>query len=605
MLNELIYRCMGNLKYFSLLIAAGMFAACSDNLENAGNVNEGPKTGEGYVKVAINLPSVSSSRAFNESTDLNDGDGSEYDVKNGIIAFFEQAKTGAGVANDEKAAKLVKAYYMAGLTDNKYDTDNPNHVTATVTVQTLDAPLLSGENNQMYALVILNNGKNNSIVSVENDGKRLSFKSGDAPIILEAGTSTIDDLYGKWFLNTSDITSAENGFLMLNSPLYNGTNAQTLVPVTVSSDPDQAETANIYVERVVAKVDVSINTTSPGDYFTENNRSGLKVKKDGSIYTGDKVVFIDGNDGAPKLGWTLNVTNKNTKPLRDVSDVATWAGYDYADFIGNTAVYEEGTDPKISWKRIYWAIDNNYDATATDFNVYNETNKPEDKSWRGYSTSTTTGIVPQYCLENTAHAADVKNNNTTAVLIKATYWVDEIADTEDKSFFMIGDDAATVNTSDFLKRIEEKLSVSSESLSIKTNVDGGYYESAVNTEGVSGLRSLIEGIPENEGGTNYDNMLADLGTIRYYKDGGCYYYAVPIKHFTIDKPSGTIDDTNYLGAYGVVRNNWYQITINSVSGPGAPGVTDPGEGGVEDEEGYIECSINILSWAKRSQNVDL
>ena len=595
MLNELIYRCMGNLKYFSLLMAAGMFAACSDNLENAGNENDGPKTGEGYVKVAINLPSVSSSRAFDESTDLNDGDGSEYDVKNGIIAFFEQAKTGAGDANDEKAAKLVKAYYMAGLTDNKFDTDNPNHVTATVAVQTLDAPLLSGANNQMYALVILNNGKNNSIVSVENDGKRLSFKSGDAPIILEAGTSTIDDLYGKWFLNTSDITSAENGFLMLNSPLYNGTNAQTLVPVTVSKTKEGAETANIYVERVVAKVDVTGNWVD----FT-NNRQGLNVKEDGSIYTGDKVVFIDSNTGAEPLGWTLNVTNKNTKPLRDVSGIATWLSYETIKsyFIGNTAVYEEGTQPNIiSWKRIYWAIDNNYDDTATDFNVYNETNKPEDKSWGDYSTSTTTGIVPQYCLENTAPAADVKNNNTTAVLIKATYWVDEIADTEDKSFFMIDDDAATVTKADFLERVKNTLDPDdSDGLSLGlANVDGGYYK------GAGELKTLITGIS----GNSYDTALDRLGTIRYYKDGGCYYYAVPIKHFTIDKPSGTIDDTNYLGAYGVVRNNWYQITINSVSGPGAPGVTDPGEGGVEDEEGYIKCSINILSWAKRTQDVDL
>lgn len=595
---------MRKVKFFGLLLATGLFSACSDNLDDAGNVNDGPKTGEGYVKVAINLPSVSSSRAFDESTDLADGDEDEYDVKNGIIAFFEQTKAGAGVANDEKAAKLVKAYYMADLTDNKYDTDNPNHVTATVTVQTLDAPLLSGENNQMYALVILNNGKNNSIVSVENDGKRLSFKSGDAPIILEAGTSTIDDLYGKWFLNTSDITSAENGFLMLNSPLYNGTNAQTLVPVTVSSNPEQAETANIYVERVVAKVDVSINTTttSGGDYFTEGNKSGLNVKDDGSIYTGDKVVFVDTDPNAEKLGWTLNVTNKNTKPLRDVSGVATWKGYNItnAGFIGTSAVYD-------SWFRIYWAIDNNYDATATatDFNVYNETNKPADGSWGDYSTSTTDGIKPQYCLENTAHAADVKNNNTTAVLIKATYWVDGF-DAEDKSFFMIDDNAATVNTNDFLEKIATTLSVESNTLSINADADGGYYESAVNTNGVSGLRSLINGIPANDGGNNYDNMLASLGTIRYYKDGGCYYYAVPIKHFNdITKPAGEITDDNFLGAYGVVRNNWYQITINSVSGPGAPGVTDPDDEPVVDEEGYIKCSINVLSWAKRSQGVDL
>lgn len=598
MLNELIYKCMGNLKYFSLLIAAGMFAACSDNLENPGNENDGPKTGEGYVKVAINLPSVSGSRAFDESTDLDDGVEKEYAVKNGIIAFFEQTKTGAGDANDEKAAKFVKAYYMTSL--DKDDDLDDDHITSTVKVQTLDAPMLSGEHNQMYALVILNNGENNSIVSVENDGKRLSFKSGDAPIILEPG-STIDGLYGSWILNASDITSDKNGFLMLNSPLYNGTNAQTLVPVEVSSDPDEAKTANIYVERVVAKVDVSINTTVPGDYFSESNRSGLKVKEDGSIYTGDKVVFIDGNDGAPKLGWTLNVTNKNTKPLRDVSSIATWLGYKTIKsyFIGNTAVYEEGTDPKISWKRIYWAIDNNYDDTATDFNVYNETNKPKDESWGGYLTSTTTGIAPQYCLENTAPAADVKNNNTTAVLIKATYWVDKIADSEDKSFFMIDDNAATVTKADFLEKVEQVLNPTgtvSLTLGINEKADGGYYE------GATELKNLITGIS----GSTYDSALNGLGTIRYYKDGGCYYYAVPIKHFNdITKPSGTIEDSNFLGAYGVVRNNWYQITINSVSGPGAPDVTDPGDGGVEDEEGYIECSINILSWAKRSQDVDL
>lgn len=589
---------MGNLKYFSLLMAAGMFAACSDNLENPGNENDGPKTGEGYVKVAINLPSVSGSRATDgSSVNLDDGVEKEYAVKNGIIAFFEQAKTNADDADNEKAAKFVKAYYMS-LNFSEQDPDD-DHVTSTTTgvIQTLDAPMLSNANNQMYALVILNNGLNNSIVSVDNGGESLSFKNGsdgNTPIILEPG-STIDGLYKSWLLNAGNITSDENGFLMLNSPLYNSGNVQTLVPVTVSSDPNNAETANIYVERVVAKVDVSINTGS-SDYFTETSgqpsstKSGLNVKDDGSIYTGDKVVFVDTN-----LGWTLNVTNKNTKPLRDVSDVTTWDDYTYANFIGNTSTEISG------FARIYWAKDNNYDATATDFNVYNTKEGRLPATWGGYSSGVGTDdetIAPQYCLENTAPAADVKDNNTTAVLIKATYWVDGI-DAVDKSFFMIGDDAATVNTNDFLERIATKLGVESATLIINADVDGGYYE------GAKELRSLISNIPDNSVTNNYDEKLDELGTIRYYKDGGCYYYAVPIKHFTITKPSGTIDDTNYLGAYGVVRNNWYQITINSVSGPGAPDVTDPGDGGVEDEEGYIKCSINILSWAKRSQEVEL
>lgn len=103
-----------------------------------------------------------------------------------------------------------------------------------------------------------------------------------------------------------------------------------------------------------------------------------------------------------------------------------------------------------------------------------------------------------------------------------------------------------------------------------------------------------------------EDDVVKIGEIRYYKDGGCYYYAIPIEHFGQEYKAG--DDKNqskYQGRYGVVRNNWYQITINSVSGPGEPEVTPPDDEHVDDEEGYIKCTINVLSWAKRSQSVDL
>lgn len=93
---------------------------------------------------------------------------------------------------------------------------------------------------------------------------------------------------------------------------------------------------------------------------------------------------------------------------------------------------------------------------------------------------------------------------------------------------------------------------------------------------------------------------------RYYKDGECYYYTQAIKHFGQNYTLG--DDktaTKYIGRYGVVRNNWYELTINSVSGPGEPEITPPDDEHVDDEEGYIKCTINVLSWAKRSQSVEL
>lgn len=102
--------------------------------------------------------------------------------------------------------------------------------------------------------------------------------------------------------------------------------------------------------------------------------------------------------------------------------------------------------------------------------------------------------------------------------------------------------------------------------------------------------------------------------ISYYKNGDNYYYSSLIRHFQdgegVGIPTSGIASANdytlkHLGRYGVVRNNWYEININSISGPGDPVIPEPSEDPDDTAEGYINCTINILSWAKRSQNVDL
>lgn len=96
---------MKKVKYLAMLLAAGMFAACSDNLEDTGAGNAGgttPVTGEGYVKVAINMPTTSGgmSRTDDKGTspiDLEDGLDNEFKVNAGIIVFFEAAKKQAQI----------------------------------------------------------------------------------------------------------------------------------------------------------------------------------------------------------------------------------------------------------------------------------------------------------------------------------------------------------------------------------------------------------------------------------------------------------------------------------------------------------------------------
>ena len=83
-----------------------------------------------------------------------------------------------------------------------------------------------------------------------------------------------------------------------------------------------------------------------------------------------------------------------------------------------------------------------------------------------------------------------------------------------------------------------------------------------------------------------------------------YYAATYIKHFG-EHYTQLVDmeGANYLGRYGVVRNNWYDMNVTKV-GIGSP--TVPGdEGNLDEEESYINVEINILSWAKREQNVEL
>lgn len=570
-------RIMGKLKFFGLLIAASMFAACSDNLENPGNVNEGPKTGEGYVKVAINLPSVSGSRAAGDY-EFADGDEKEFAVKGGIIAFFEQAKTGVGDANDETKAVFVKAYDLGDLTGKQQD-QNQNGQVSTKVAQILEAPLPISESNQMYALVILNP---NSVATVNSADGSLILENGTTDITLTSG-SKISALNNdvEWNLDVTGITG-ENGFLMLNSPLYNGTTTRTLVPVEVYATEELAdlgETAQIYVERIVAKVDVEASET-------------YTINKEGDLYNGDKVTFME-NPNNDKLGWVLNVTNKNTNPLRNVSDIATWVGY---TDVGGYVVNSNETMLDNSWRRIHWAKDNNYNVETTptdDFTIYDSKSKPESIAWKGYSSSSVS--APQYCLENTDIYKYNRENNTTSVLIRAKYDYNP-GESEDKSFFIVDKVSDTKSESEFITYIEEQLGISgTPELSINADADGGYYT------GAEQLKTLISNL-----GDTYDDELNAIGEVRYYKDGGCYYYTEPIKHFGQDYTAGEDKGKEkYFGRFGVVRNNWYYLTIESVSGPGLPAIPDEGTDHVDDEEGYIKCVINVLSWAKRSQGVDL
>lgn len=602
-------RIMGKLKFFGLLLAAGMFAACSDNLENAGNENDGPKTGEGYVKVAINLPSVSSSRAFNDGTigSLDDGTPDEYAVKDAILVFFKTTST-TGDGTPEATAQFAKAYNVS-LNPAGEDVD---HVTNRHTVIG-EAPL-PADGEKVYALAILNV---NGVFTVDKANGVLK-KNGNN--VFES-TKTLSAL--QTAIATTAAKCTTTGFMMLNAPLANTTttsgfalsNVKTLVPVTVYESKNLAENgdvASIYVERVVAKV------TLTGFTYADSKYTKTVTADSGDPFNGDKVEFE---------GWTLNYTNKTLKPVRDVDAITTWLGNDYgvvSRFLGDSKV--DGKD----LYRIYWAKDGNYDVSyggteGSDakeaFNVFT---KPEDiTTWNTNTADNKTDSEDYalYCLENTMDYDKQVTNQTTSLILKTKYIANpDAAGTGDQNFFMYGTQEATYTQTQFLTNVGTALSLSGgTTASLKVGATGGTYTyipsgatagagDYLNKKDVKNLIELSSSADLSD--AQAQTLITKLGEIKFYKDGDSYYNVVLIRHFYDDETSwdaGETYGTKHLGRYGVVRNNWYEIKVNTISGPGEPTIDDDTENPNPDdeEEGYIKCQINVLSWARRSQSVDL
>ncbi len=619
-----------------MLSATLIMAACSDSLDESTNTPvQGPVVGEGYVKVAINMPTTSgnSTRSTDNGEDkadvtLEEGEANEYNVENAILAFFKCNKTLTS-GTPEAQATFVKAYALSKQDLGITGSSETPQVTEQVSVIT-EAPKVS-DGEQLYVLAILNN---NNTVSANNgnltvNGTDLTSTSTLADLQNEI-TFTTPTTYQQFvyqFTGGSDKNPQRNQFTMTNAPLSNqiggaGTiasaKAYTLVPVTVYDTKAQATAGNvakIYVERVVAKVTL----TTPG------NAETINVSGDGN--SGDQVQIT---------GWCLNVTNNSTKLVRDVSGFKETDGWlasasenSPARFAGTRGIKASfGISGEGDYYRIYWAEDCNYTTAdlSKDFTTYSGTNAPA--AWNGLSTSTASNAC--YCLENTMNYDQQIQNRTTGVLIKTSYLTKFQGETQAsaKSFFIcgtsstkypqnqIGEGSTSGGTDAFVTYVmteADKLITTDDNkfkgagLSLIDDLTSGTYTDITNVFTFTATDAKLT--------AQQNAVKAVVGSrISYYKNGDNYYYSSLIRHFQDGEgvgipTSGIASATDYtlkhLGRYGVVRNNWYEININSISGPGDPVIPEPGEDPDDTAEGYINCTINILSWAKRSQNVDL
>lgn len=585
--------------------------SCSDELEGGPNGGDGTLSGEkGYAKIAINLPTTSgvSTRVDNGNDSFDDGTLAEYTVNDAYLLIFD---------GDGDNASLSSWYQLNhGFSDSEDATGN---ITVTSTITQEIVPPQSGN---AYALVVLNN---NNVLTFNGTQVEDITDSGDAVTYNSETVSTWGSLYAALSTDVSTFTGAnENSFTMTNAPIsdYAGNQStelasatagfvHTLVQLNIYPNEDQALAASgdpIYVERVVAKVTVDDGVFTNLD---SNTNQYYAVVESDNNYDGDKV-YLD--------GWYLNVTNKSTKFVRDVEDATIpdymdWKGYQNATSNQSSVNRFFGTSSNPY--RVYWAIDPNYnnfssssDETALKaaFNIYGE-----DDYNAPYVMGSDLFTKPVYCLENTFATTNMYKRETTGIVFRMTY---VMGDEDPQTFFIMGDVATSEPqyATEFVEAVNTALNGQSFTVELKSSAKGGYYDTAAE------IKNLFQ---KASAGGDLDDTEAEAvlkacdGMIRVYENGTTYYYAAQIEHFGdtyCAYTSGVYDAEKHLGRYGVVRNNWYELSITSISGPGRPTPPDPTDPDDPDnpdpddpDDGgsqWIAFNVNVLSWAKREQSID-
>ena len=564
---------------FGLAVIAAMTASCSSN-EDLGTAGPGTgtnETGVGYATFTINLPSVSGTRAADAGgAEMNEGTANEYAVKSATALIFQK------YGSDEGSCKFVESVDLPTAAADWTD-DTTDGITTT---KKLVAKLTNVDTkNQYYVLVLLNNNKTGGVkVPLPTVGQ--SYNEWNSQPL----TPSVDDL------------AADNDFYMANAPLKGTASPTTLVTINkenIYSSKEKAEAgtsaATVYVERGVAKMSVNDPKTKTVIDKATNNPTKSTVEFN---------------------NWALDITNKRTYAVHNIDGLST----DFPDiwttprFIGTNS-------------RVYWGKDPNYDLEHLN------TGKEADREAEFNFIKATSGInktftESAYCLENTFNLANMYQGQTTRVIFKATYTPMDGAGNSlaepDGTFYTIGNMTTILNET----ALETAVNTAATSVLPGCTVDytnlkqeGSHVITLADIKDSAGKTLVADKEYSGKTGTQIVKEINDklglkagrpeemVGINTYLK--GVTYYIARVKHFGSLTPwnSGeSYGDNNlkYLGRYGMLRNNWYDLTVGNVYGPGYPGVppVDPNQPDDENEK-YLSVSVKILSWAKRSDTVDL
>ena len=587
-------------KYLTLLFPF-LLTACADTDGLSGSSWNADSTG--YVALNICLPATGGAgmRAASSDGTLTDGEKKEYAVNDATLVLF--------AGNNEEEALFEGAYMVPA----RFTTDGS---TSQVTVSSrVTRKIRQVEHGNVYAYVILN-GIGAGVVDTEDGAATDDIQHTALTVKTKDGTVTLSRqapvTFRKFLQYVTDATDTRHGFLMTNAPLYDkSTNiVQTLsiiAPERIKLTPEEAEgeaATEVYVERVMAKVSLVDGRVASKCQYSVTNDAGTKTTYNVTL-----------------KNWVLDNTNRSAYLTRHATtaDFKTWAGLQNVKaaatrFIGATTVATTGDYQ--AFVRTHWAKDVNYDMNVhpTDINRLSDGNEAAVNGALGSDN-------PQYCFENTFDVERMTIDNTTRVILAAQFVENGKAAAD---LYLYDNDTTTLaNTANMTDDITAAINAMAVVKARGTASDVAFEEVNAHLKRVKSF--TIGSVSYAADATDaavlqvFNTVYSNIGDINIYKNG-MVYYQIRVKHFgddltpwnrgeakvtTTDTYPVVNRDANYLGRYGILRNNWYELnvaTVNRLGYPAIPPLTDKPDDLLNE---YISVKVNIQPWVKKGKEIVL
>ena len=561
----------------SLLAVAALASCSNENLEENPGVDGGIGYDVAYVSISMTNPKVPGSRASGEQPALP----AESEIKELYVITFNASKV---VTKDADATK-----YATILGAGSFGTNSG--------VTTPNTPIKVGTDTK-YLLVIANPGYQlksrldaiavgatyatiNTMITVPTQ----SGKPNNAYLVEEVVHSNGCAMINVGFFDDSDSNPdnhawKEECLLDVSDKIILASNYKTEAQALNAA---KSNPATLEIERLAAKLEVMIGSSLEVGPFADVTNASLGQ-------------FDFGN-------WTIDYYNSLLFPFAKKTTTAS----------SHTTGF---------YKSNFYTVDPNFTtAGGTEYLtgiVKNTLDANREPLVEWVAESVTAGDNYKYCIENTMAEGYQKFGAATRLVLKGKY-----APWKDDSDFSLGDDwyrlpngTSSVNFKNFALLLaayieaktketntqpmtaQEKLLVSACELFYNQ------IKSELTTSDPGSFALLTQTIIDDNNIQNGGELCKEEGCIYWYPKSLNYYY-YEIRH---DNAANSYME---YGKYGVVRNNYYTLTLTKVNGNGTPwypggGPEDPDDNEDIDKLGaYLHFEIKVAPWIYWTTNFEI